>query len=222
LEACHIYLSGSIKKGSQDNRDSFWSDSDLSVIRQAMDPIRIEFLNPAVRSDDVTDALSTFGHDLFQVYCSDFVLVDARDRRGLGIGVEMAFANYEGIPVVILARKNSYYFRDSLEYLGQKVEPFVHPFVFGLSSYIGYHLEDVSGFIKKHHQTGTRPGASQRRCTEAMQHYVQTNLVRDKVMWDVVSRSQRLQARVASLSDSTTLNKALVNYDDSNPPGAAL
>lgn len=86
-----IYLAGSIQKGHEKS-DYFWSDSDLSVLKDGLSRYEVSFLNPALRSDDLSDQHSVFGRDMLQVFCSNIVFVDARSRRGLGVGAEMMWA----------------------------------------------------------------------------------------------------------------------------------
>src|SRR5579872_2699636 len=97
-----IYLAGSIQKGHETN-DLYWTRSDLETIEEALSDYNVKFLNPALRSDDLSDQQSVFGRDMLQVYCSDVVFVDARDRRGIGVGAEMMWAKMNQIPVLTLA-----------------------------------------------------------------------------------------------------------------------
>jgi len=80
-----IYLAGNIQKGHEDKSRLVWTQSDLDFLEQTV-PAKLTFLNPALRSDDLSDQRSVFGRDMLQVYSSDLVLVDARERRGLGVG----------------------------------------------------------------------------------------------------------------------------------------
>ena len=114
-----IYLAGSIKKAHETN-DTFWSTLDISVLEKSLDEFEVSFLNPAFRKDDLSDPRSVFGRDMLQVFCSDAVFVDARERRGLGVGAEMMWAKLNRIPVLTWAPKNSHYHKDSPHFLGYK------------------------------------------------------------------------------------------------------
>jgi hypothetical protein len=59
-----------------------------------------------------SDVLSNFGCDLYLVGCSDVILVDARTKKGIGIGAEMMFASVKRIPVITWAPRNSHYRKD--------------------------------------------------------------------------------------------------------------
>jgi len=205
-----IYLSGSIRKGPEDARASFWAMEDICRLEKMLLPEIAVFLDPAVRADDVNDPVSVFGHDLVQVYCSDLLLLDARDRRGLGVGVEMAFAVQHEIPVVVLGKCHSHYFKDSLEYLGQTVSPFVHPFIYSLASYIGYSLDDVAEFIRTNvDSAASRQPPMTPLFLSAMRSYIARSFSQDYPMIDVVRRSRRARERLRSLADGVFMGGAI-------------
>ena len=81
-----IYLAGTIKKGHEKSQESYWSDEEINQLKQNLDCYEVSFLNPAFRTDDLSDQLSVFGRDMLQVFSSNFVFVDARDRRRPGCG----------------------------------------------------------------------------------------------------------------------------------------
>ncbi|GAG99901.1 unnamed protein product, partial [marine sediment metagenome] len=106
------------------------------IITQALVPTAVDFLNPAIRSDDLSDPKSIFGRDLSQVICSDVVFADVRQRRGLGVGAELMWAKLNSIPVIALSPLESHYRRSRIDLLDVEVEDYVHPFVFNLSDTI--------------------------------------------------------------------------------------
>src|SRR5579871_3736379 len=95
-----IYLAGNIKKGHEKLNEDYWNDSELFIISNTLKSTHVDFLHPAIRTDDLSDQKSVFGRDMTQVYCSDVVFVDVRQRRGLGVGAEMMWAKMNKIPVV--------------------------------------------------------------------------------------------------------------------------
>ena len=143
-----IYLAGSIKK-AHETTNSFWTEDDLDLLQEHLRPLEVSFLNPALRSDDLSDQKSVFGRDMLQVFCSDVVFVDARDRRGLGVGAEMMWAKMNQVPVVTWAPKNSHYHKDSTHILGVSVENFIHPFVEGLSDKVVENLVEGAAWIRE-------------------------------------------------------------------------
>src|SRR5690348_7658831 len=94
-----IYLAGSIKKGHEKSDESFWTEEDMDFLKKQIAPHEISFLNPAFRTDNLSDQRSVFGRDMVQVFSSNIVFVDARARRGLGVGAEMMWAKVNKIPV---------------------------------------------------------------------------------------------------------------------------
>lgn len=144
-----IYLAGSIKKAHENPNESFWTEEDLALLRKGLSQYEVVFLNPAFRTDDLSDQHSVFGRDMLQVASSDIVFVDARDRRGLGVGAEMMWAKFHQIPVVTWAPKNSHYHKSHTTVLGVAVADFIHPFVKALSDQIVEDLMKGAQWIEK-------------------------------------------------------------------------
>ena len=143
-----IYPAGGIKKGEQDNEKASWTEEDMEIFRKKLLPIKVHFIDPRYRNDYLGDSLAVFGRDLMAVRISDFVVVDARHKRGIGVGQEMFFAKMNKVPVIAVAPKNSHYVRGKLEYLGQKVENYIHPFLFSTSDAIVESFEQAAEWIK--------------------------------------------------------------------------
>lgn len=206
-----LYLSGSIKKGDDDKRKSFWSEQDFDTIKEKLSDFDVIFLNPAVRKDDVTDPDSTFGHDIFQVYASDFVLVDARDRRGIGVGIEMAFARITERPVISIVEPNTYYYRDRLEYLGQVVEPFTHPFVHSLSNSVVEGTQAAAEWIREQPICRSRnPKLIPELFLDRMLRYLNGSFATDTPMQDTYRKSESIRELVTelrSVHSSATFSK---------------
>lgn len=177
-----IYLSGSIKKGHEKSDDSFWTDEDMQLLRDNLSPYKVSFLNPAFRMDDLSDSRSVFGRDMLQVFCSTIVFVDARDRRGLGVGAEMMWAKVHKIPVVTWAPLNSHYKKEKTTLLGVPVANFVHPFVESLSDAIVENLADGAVWIKKYLKDKSLEIKGSEDITRAMEHYKEKQLQNDRPM----------------------------------------
>lgn len=191
-----IYLAGSIKKGHERADESFWTDADMLFLKKALSEYEVSFLNPAFRSDDLSDQRSVFGRDMTQVFCSDVVFVDARDRRGLGVGAEMMWAKFHKIPIVTLAPIDSHYNKSKTTLLGVAVENWVHPFVESLSDAIVENLADGAAWVRKF------VGASQPKVKDvewirlAMEHYRDSQLPHDEPMKTLISANQKLHRRI--------------------------
>lgn len=190
-----IYLAGSIKKGHENPQESFWTENDISSLKLNLNKFDVSFLNPAFRMDDLSDHLSIFGRDMTQVFCSNFVLVDARDRRGLGVGAEMMWAKVNRIPVVTWSPKNSHYNKDEATILGVPVKGFIHPFVASLSDKIVDNLAEAASWIS---QAISNPNSSYKgidHMSIAMQYYRDNQLEHDQPMKELLS-CQQLQKRL--------------------------
>ncbi|MFE9105220.1 hypothetical protein ACFYYL_42945 [Actinomadura geliboluensis] len=129
-----IYCSGSIMKGTGDEKKLCWSDIERLEVAKGAAPREVVFLNPDDPITDPSNTLGQFGRDMYQVMVATAVVVDARERRGIGIGVEMTAAALLGTPIIVVAPRNSKYRADELEYRGVLVRDYVHPHVAALAS----------------------------------------------------------------------------------------
>src|SRR6185312_7670859 len=120
-----IYCSGSILKGASDEKKLCWTDAERADVANGSSS-KVVFLNPDDPITDPTNTLGQFGRDMYQIMIASAVVVDARERRGLGIGVEMAAAAAMGTPVITVAPRNGKYRMDELEYRGVKIIDYVH------------------------------------------------------------------------------------------------
>ncbi len=194
-----IYLAGSIKKGHERADESFWTDEDILLLKKSLAEYEVSFLNPAFRSDNLSDQRSVFGRDMTQVYCSDVVFVDARDRRGLGVGAEMMWAKFHKIPIVTLAPKDSHYNKSKTTLLGMVVENWVHPFVASLSDAIVENLIDGAVCIRRF-IGGSVPEVRDIEYIEsAMRYYRDSQLPHDGPMKALLEANNQLHKRVANL-----------------------
>ncbi|MGW4412599.1 hypothetical protein ACWEJ6_52025 [Nonomuraea sp. NPDC004702] len=129
-----VYCSGSIVKGASDEKKLCWSDMERSEVSKGAAPNEVVYLNPDDPITSPGNTLGQFGRDMYQVMVSTAVIVDARERRGLGIGVEMAAAATYGTPVIVVAPRNSKYRSDVLEYRGVTINNYIHPHVHALAT----------------------------------------------------------------------------------------
>jgi hypothetical protein len=148
-----MYLAGSIKKGDTDQKKtSYWSDKDeQEIIKFFGDSFEVEILNPATFPIKRSDSFGNFGADMYLVNKSDFIFVDARDKKGIGIGAEMVVAKYYNIPVVCLCAYDSYYkMRFLPNVYGEDLHNWTHPFIVGLSDYVAATIEEAVAWMKEH------------------------------------------------------------------------
>jgi len=198
MKSIRVYLSGSIQKGNEDaTKKSVWTSADIDILQKVLaDTMNLSLMNPASRSDDLSDQKSVLGRDLLQVYTSDLVLVDARDRKGIGIGAEMLFAKNYGVPVISVAPPNSQYRKENMDYMGQFLESWTHPFIEGLSDYVADSVNDAALFIRDKYPFGEDLIKNKSIFHDAIRHYIATQFERDTEMYDIVTQDNELFNRI--------------------------
>ncbi len=198
-----IYLAGSIQKGHEKSNESRWTEEDRKLLQKLLPEFKISFLNPDIRTDDLSDQRSVFGRDMLQVYSSDLVFVDARDRRGLGVGAEMMWAKYNRIPVLAWAPKDSHYNKTKTSLLGVSVDNWVHPFVESLTDGIVSDLHEGARWIKEKLFDLSHPKKGMEFVHGAMGYYKDTQYPKDEPMKKIVSSCETLLSRVAKVPHSS-------------------
>lgn len=169
-----IYLAGNIRKGKEEDHLEVWTEAHQQLLQHLLPRVTLIFLDPACRSDDLSDQVSVFGRDLFQVSSSQLVLVDARSKRGLGVGAEMMFAKVHRVPVAVWLPEESHYKRSHIQLLGKEVTDWIHPFIYNLSDYRAPTLEDAARWIEEELLTG-KVAVKGMECTqEAISHFCST------------------------------------------------
>jgi len=182
-----IYCSGSIQKGKEDTGKLLWTDKEREEIVSALNPIKVVFLNPDERTDDLNNHLTVFGRDHFQVSLADFIVVDARERRGVGVGIEMIAAKFFNKPVISVVPKNSHYRRGKVEYLGSVSENYIHAHIFGVSDGIVDDFKQAGKWIKEFLEN-PKPVKDITILEKSIKEYKKTQLDRDKPMKEVVDK----------------------------------
>lgn len=195
-----IYLAGTIKKGHEKLDDTFWTEQDMAFLKNCLQQCELSFLNPAFRSDDLSSQLSVFGRDMLQVFCSDVVFVDARDRRGLGVGAEMMWAKLNKIPVITWAPKDSHYHKSHTTILGVPVENFIHPFVEALSDKIVENLDEGANWIQSLFTDSSIQIKGIEHIEHAMQYYTTHQLELDQPMQALLNSNAEIKNRIYPIS----------------------
>lgn len=186
MKTVKFYLAGSIKKGKDDNlKKMYWTDTEKQEILDVLKGFNVIFMDPQLREDCIEDHLSAMGRDLAQVINSDFVLVDARERRGLGVGVEMAVAKMHTVPVVSIAPRNSHYRRERLEYLSQDIKDWIHTNIYGCSDAIVESPREAAEWVKDFLEN-PKPVKGPEFVKDSVEHYKKTNLHRDGLMQTIL------------------------------------
>ncbi|MCI0382639.1 MAG: hypothetical protein L0207_06290 [Chlamydiae bacterium] len=190
-----IYLAGNIQKGHEKESLIFWTEEDREIIRRGLTPVVVSFLNPALRTDNLSDQKSVFGRDMMQVFSSDVVFVDARERRGVGVGAEMMWAKMNRIPVLTLSPQNSHYRKNEMTLLGIKVKNWFHPFVELLSDAIVNDLEEGVMWLKDL-LLGKIEIKGPESIHAAMDYYQKTQLSNDKPMRELIEKNPSLKKKL--------------------------
>lgn len=198
-----LYMAGSIQKGHERGNELCWTENHFDEIRRSLGAFQVTFLNPAFRTDDLSDQKSVFGRDMTQVYSCDVVLVDARARRGLGVGAEMMWAKLNSIPVVTWAPLESHYNKSETHILGVAVKGFIHPFVEGLSDWVVSNLDEACLSIKKalFDPTFTPKGIDY--IASCMEYYKKTGLIGDLPMLEIMQTNPIVKQKIESLYETT-------------------
>lgn len=134
---CRVYCSGSIHKGPADTKKLCWSEIERAMVSEGAYPVQLDFLNPDDPVTNLGDHLPLFGRDVFQIQQCDVAIIDARERRGLGIGVELFAGKYFSRAVIAFIPPSSYYRQSNVAYRGGIAENYIHPhFMSLLDAYV--------------------------------------------------------------------------------------
>lgn len=142
----NIYPSGSICKSDQEKRH-LWTDVERNIIRKELIPHTANFFDPNASIPNLSDAEAVFGRDIYQIKSANFVVVDGRDRRGLGVGVEMFAAKFYAIPLLVVCPFESHYRCNQLKYRGGIVADYIHPHIFALADAVVTTFEEAGQWI---------------------------------------------------------------------------
>lgn len=143
-----VFLSGSVRKGEGDLRpdECFWSEADERILKAGVGKDG-EILNPNTIKIPRYLHRERFTADMEMLLRSDVVVVDARTKKGLGVGAEMALAKQRGIPVWVVCPIGSpYRGEDVVDGVRQE---WMHPFVSGLSDRLFESVDDLAGALER-------------------------------------------------------------------------
>jgi len=141
-----VYLSGSIAKGHE-AAGEFWGAEEKAALSKGMEPHQFIYLDPSDRTDDLSDTISLLGRDMLMVLISDAVIVDARSKRGIGVGAEIPRAETQHIPIVAIVPKETTYHKKNAKILNQSIAHWKHPFIFGYADHVAQDFEQAGKWI---------------------------------------------------------------------------
>lgn len=151
-----VYLCGSVQKSDKETNKIYWSENDILELKNHLKGNNLIVLNP--NDQFITnDRKAKFGRDLFHVVSSHAIIVDGREKRGLGVGAEIVEAKHRNIPVIGYLPPNSYYRRLNVEVRGMHFNEWVHPFIQVLCDKICSSIEEVADTLCDYYTEKTQP-----------------------------------------------------------------
>lgn len=149
MKKISIYIAGSVRKDKDDGNSIFATDDIKEEITRALNEFEIIIFDPNESKILGTTSSPRFGKDCLQVTSSNFIIVDLREKRGLGVGAEMMIAKQREIPVIVVCPPESHYKRSMIFHNGVKNPEWVHPFVELLSDAIVENFTEAGEWIKQ-------------------------------------------------------------------------
>lgn len=186
-----VYCSGSIQKGASDVRKICWTDREREAVASGAKPATIRFLNPDDPAKDLSDTTALFGRDMFQVRTADAVIVDARERRGIGIGIEMLASRLFGTLLVAVVPNDTHYRMSNVSYRGSTVSDYVHPHLAILADVIVGTFEEAGEWLRDSQTKPVRPKGID-AVFDAISAYKERMLAHDEPMLRVVREIEML------------------------------
>ena len=180
-----VYCSGSIKKGPSDRNKVCWTEAECHMVSVGARPHEVRFLNPDDPVNGLGNTRAMFGRDMYQVQTADFVVIDARQHRGIGVGVELALSRLLRTRVIVVAPPNSHYRKDTLDYRGATVQNYVHPHLAHLADAIVDDFSAAGAWMSAHCHDQLEPGTFS-AVYEAIEVYRRDVLPNDKAMQEVM------------------------------------
>jgi len=196
MQRISMYLAGNIQKSHSTYDEQFWTAKEMDTIKQILAPAEVDFLNPAERMDDLANQKSVFGRDMTQVYSADVVFVDARQRRGLGVGAEMMWAKVNNKPLIVWVPEGSYYNQRDVIILGNQVDHFIHPFVENLADAFVDTVEQGANWIKQHIIENTIKPRGIEYIKETMLYYQENYLDVDAPMQKIIQKNDKIKSKL--------------------------
>ena len=213
------YCSGSIPKASSDYADrGYWTDVERHSVLIGVRPHEVRFLRPDDELAALGNSFAMFGRDMYQLRVADFVIVDARTRRGMGVGIEILASRLVGTPLVIVAPPNTHYRRDELTYRGTTVSQYVHPHLESLADGIVDSFESAGLWIKDFIENPTRI-CSIGSVYEAIEAYKREVLHEDEAMAQLMLELETLGGSRPRRSDLRAEGGHAEKPRESDAPG---
>ena len=106
-------------------KKEYWKQKDEQYLKRNLD-FPLELFNPNSLSISEFDSEKRFVSDLTELLSSSFIILDARNRKSIGVGSELMLAKMCKIPIYTICPVDSHY----------RKERWIHPFIYELSDKI--------------------------------------------------------------------------------------
>lgn len=178
MKKISLYIAGSVKKDINDANNIFASDDIKNELVKSINNFEVVIFDPNESKIFGDSESFRFGQDCLQVISSNFIVVDLREKRGLGVGAEMMLAKERGIPIISVCPSNSHYRRSLVFHTGVKNDDWTHPFVESLSDAIVESFSEAGEWIKNYISNPTEI-KSGRIVEELIKGYMENLLEKD-------------------------------------------
>lgn len=149
---CFISCSVSKKIAPNKKVRNFFNESMKNDLITNLLPLKLEILDPNSILLPQRGSLKRYDADIKMLQSSNLLLLDASNKRGLGVGVELAFAKENNIPIIALCPQNSHYRKITHDEQGEF--EWIHPFILALANHICSDVNSVIKTIKKIYTEG--------------------------------------------------------------------
>lgn len=109
----------------------------------------IVYLDPNIAEHDSMPTEKFFGRNAHQIKLADAVLIDVREKTGIGTSQEFLIAKYYHKPVVAVSPHNSY-FNKIIETSNNKTLHYIHPFLTATSDAVVESFHDAVVVLLDH------------------------------------------------------------------------
>lgn len=145
MNSVKIFLAGSVKKtfSELDVKKEYWKQKDEQYLKRNLD-FPLELFNPNSLSISEFDSEKRFVSDLTELLSSSFIILDARNRKSIGVGSELMLAKMCKIPIYTICPVDSHY----------RKERWIHPFIYELSDKIFDSNEKLVYYLNQMNKLG--------------------------------------------------------------------
>ncbi len=207
-----VYLSGSIAKVGHSGEHLYWGLTEKQAFKKGVNADVVCF-DPADREDDISSGESVVGRDLLMVLLADAVIVDARQRRGVGVGAEVIFADQMGTPSLPIIPAETHYNKMNAKILGREPFHFIHPFLkqFASDKQIYDDFDSAGKALSALMSSTSKWDRQLSNLTEQVKgcfrFYIKTQLTQDKVFHSCLESHPELNQRLNQVERALSVAK---------------